>query len=313
MTIASATASLTLSASKAATESIALTNVLSLARGGAITAATTAASSALFHATQNDESFISPELRGGGSPLRNITPQGSSVLCMAIAMSLHYLSYSIARPTTIALFTSAKTGFAGNTAAFPLAMAFISPTSLSLLLLYGKILDKAGPRGAVRQTTFFCASVLWASSLLVFLLQGMEPIHIPLFGGASIKLLQLLVGTLFIFRESYVQLLTSQYWSFMASILTPDQSAKWFSQISGLTSITSAAAGLGVSNVVEKVGLPGALGIAGAILITSLIFTERAYSIADAVSSFGLYNYLSQQSYLLQVSQVVNIDWSYFH
>ena len=46
----------------------------------------------------------------------------------------------------------------------------------------------------------------------------------------------------------------------MASILSPNQSAKWFSPISGLTSITSAIAGLGVKKVVEKVGLAGALG-----------------------------------------------------
>jgi hypothetical protein len=75
-------------------------------------------------------------------------PKGKAVLlvCMVIAMSLHYLSYSIAHPSTIALFTSTKTGFAGNTAAFPLAMAFISPTSLILVLLvYGKIPNKAGP------------------------------------------------------------------------------------------------------------------------------------------------------------------------
>jgi len=125
-------------------------------------------------------------------------------------------------------------------------------------------------------------------------LQGMAPVHIQLWGGSSMKLIQLLVGALFIFRESYVQLLTSQYWSFMASILTPDQSAKWFSPISGLTSITSAAAGLCVSNVVEAVGLPGALGLAGMILITSLIFTEKAYAISDAVSTV---QFLSQCVY----------------
>lgn len=109
---------------------------------------------------------------------------------------------------------------------------------------------------------------------------GVTPISI--FGAFSIKPIQILVGALFIFRESYVQLLTSQYWSFMASVLTPDQSAKWFSPISGLTSVTSAISGFGVRSVVEKIGLPGALGLAGAILITSLLFTERAYSISDA-------------------------------
>eukprot|EP00979_Chaetoceros_neogracilis_P017376 scaffold10209_cov233-Chaetoceros_neogracile.AAC.6 len=254
MTFSAAAASLATSTTNA--QQLALSNILSIARGGAISVASSAASSALLHvASQNDNSPAIQELRGGSTPWSNISPRGSSVLCMAIAMSLHYLSYSIAR----------------NTAAFPLAMAFISPTSLMLLVLYGKILNKAGPKGAVRQTTFLCASVLW----------GMEPIHIPFFGGSSMKLLQLLVGALFIFRESYVQLLTSQYWSFMASILTPDQSAKWFSPISGLTSVTSAVAGLGVSNVVEAVGLSGALGLAGLILTTSLIFTEKAYAISD--------------------------------
>ena len=289
MTFSGAAASL--ATSTTSIQQLALSNVFNIARGGAVSVVASAASSALLHATsQNDDSSAVQELRGGATPWSNISPQGSSVLCMAIAMSLHYLAYSIARPSTIALFTSAKTGFAGNTAAFPLAMAFISPTSLMLLLLYGKILNKAGPRGAVRETTFLCASVLWVSAGLIHFLQGMAPIHIQLWGGCSMKLIQLLVGALFIFRESYVQLLTSQYWSFMASILTPDQSAKWFSPISGLTSITSAAAGLCVSNVVEAVGLPGALGLAGMILITSLIFTEKAYAISDAVSTVQCLN-----------------------
>mmetsp|Transcript_28115 Transcript_28115/g.43078 ORF Transcript_28115/g.43078 Transcript_28115/m.43078 type:complete len:342 (+) Transcript_28115:471-1496(+) len=290
MTIASAAASLAVSSTAASTSTLALSNVLSLARGGAIAAAVTTAASSTLLQPKKDVSNIGivekfQGMRGGG-PLSNITPEGSSVLYMAIAMSLHYLSYSIARPSTIALFTSAKTGFAGNTAAFPLAMAFISPTSLALLFLYGKILSNAGPRGTIRQTTFLCASALWLSGILIVLLQGMDldPLSIPFIPGASIKVIQLVVGALFIFRESYVQLLTSQYWAFMASILTPDQSAKWFSPISGLTSITSAASGLGVRSLVEKLGLPGALGVAGVILVTSLIFTEKAYTISDAVS-----------------------------
>eukprot|EP00554_Chaetoceros_debilis_P001069 CAMPEP_0194087252 /NCGR_PEP_ID=MMETSP0149-20130528/24158_1 /TAXON_ID=122233 /ORGANISM="Chaetoceros debilis, Strain MM31A-1" /LENGTH=560 /DNA_ID=CAMNT_0038770545 /DNA_START=207 /DNA_END=1889 /DNA_ORIENTATION=+ len=288
MTIASAAASLAVSSTAASTSTLALSNVLSLARGGAIAAAVTTAASSTLLQPKKDVSNIGivekfQGMRGGG-PLSNITPEGSSVLYMAIAMSLHYLSYSIARPSTIALFTSAKTGFAGNTAAFPLAMAFISPTSLALLFLYGKILSNAGPRGTIRQTTFLCASALWLSGILIVLLQGMDldPLSIPFIPGASIKVIQLVVGALFIFRESYVQLLTSQYWAFMASILTPDQSAKWFSPISGLTSITSAASGLGVRSLVEKLGLPGALGVAGVILVTSLIFTEKAYTISDA-------------------------------
>lgn len=269
---------------------ISRTNALSLARGGAMAAAT----STLFNKF-DDCSISSLNTRGGSKKgeeketvQKTMCPKGKSVLYMAIAMSLHYLSYSIARPSTIALFTSAATGFGGNTAAFPLAMAFISPTSLAMLLSYGRILQKTGPKGAVRQTTIMCASALCLSSVLIGFLSRMPSsivLSLPFLGpGWSIKLIQLVVGALFIFRESYVQLLTSQYWSFMASILTPDQSSKWFSPISGLTSLTSAAAGITVSNLVEKVGLPGALIFAGFILLSSLIFTEKAYSLADAVS-----------------------------
>ena len=266
MTIANSAASVV--------KSVIASNVLDIGRGGASTVAKTLASSALLKASalcsveeKYDAKLIASVPRGGAGkkaskPESRMTPKGSSVLNMAIAMSLHYLSYSIARPSTIALFTSAKTGFSATKAAFPFAMAFISPASLGLLLLYGKILGAAGPRGAIRQTTFLVASVLWTSAALVHILSEVidSSIMIPLFGFAKIPLLQALVGALFIFRESYVQLLTSQYWSFMASILTPEQSAKWFSPISGLTSITSAFAGLGVKQLVNSVGLPGALG-----------------------------------------------------
>lgn len=293
MTIASSASSLAVSS---ATSILANRDyVLSIARGGAIAAITSAATSTLSGRNDDFSSLSQLSFRGGSKQIAKSTgeskkvmcPKGKAVLCMAIAMSLHYLSYSIARPSTIALFTSAATGFAGNTAAFPLAMAFISPTSLILLLIYGKILNKAGPRGAVRQTTLMCASVLSLSSMLIVVLSKIQSplmVSLPFLGDAfSIRLIQIVVGALFIFRESYVQLLTSQYWSFMASILTPDQSSKWFSPISGLTSLTSAAAGLTVSNLVENVGLPGALIVAGFILISSLFFTEKAYSLADAV------------------------------
>ena len=78
----------------------------------------------------------------------SFTPKGRSVLCMAIAMSLHYLGYSFARPSTLALFTSASTGYS-SPAAFPLAMAFVSPTALLLLMGYGRVLDRFGPKGTV--------------------------------------------------------------------------------------------------------------------------------------------------------------------
>ena len=203
-----------------------------------------------------------------------LTAKPRAVLCMAIAMSLHYLGYSFARPSTIALFTSSKTGYQSH-AAFPLAMAFVSPVSLALLMVYTWLLDRYGPRGALTTTTLSSASVLFAAAISIRMFQDSS---LTLF---SIPLVKYITGPLFVFRESYVQLITSQYWSFMSSILTPEQSSKWFAPISGLTSITSALAGLNVSLVVGKLGLAGAVVGTGVMMILSVVATSMAYTIAE--------------------------------
>jgi len=203
-----------------------------------------------------------------------IPPKGRAVIYMAIAMSLHYLGYSFARPSTIAIFTSSKTGYK-SPAAFPLAMAFVSPVSLLLLMAYNRSLDSFGPKGALTYSTLSSASVLILAAISIKTLQDSTKV---LFG---IPLIKYISGPLFIFRESYVQLITSQYWSFMTSILDPQQSSKWFAPISGLTSITSALAGLNVSRIVSTLGLAGAVFVTGVMMILSLLATSRAYAIAD--------------------------------
>lgn len=205
----------------------------------------------------------------------SISPRAQAVICMAIAMALHYTGYSFARPSTVALFTSAKTGYAKSPAAFPLAMAFISPVSLGLLMMYGRALHRFGPNGALSLTTLLCSGVLSGSAFLILSLQNSAA---TLF---SVPLVKLICGPLFVFRESYVQMLTSQYWSFMSSVLTPAQSATWFAPISGLTSIASALAGMNVSRLVRRVGLPGALITTSFMMLLSLLPVRTAYSIAD--------------------------------
>ena len=93
-----------------------------------------------------------------------------------------------------------------------------------------------------------------------------------------------IVGILFVFRESYVQLITSQHWSFISSVLTPNQSSRWFAPISGLTSVTSALAALCVGKLSAMWGIPGVVGVAGLFLAGSVIFGDIAYRIAEKVS-----------------------------
>lgn len=206
----------------------------------------------------------------------DIPAEGKAVILMAISMSLHYFAYSLARPTTLSLFVSSEIGFGKSTkSAFPLAMAFISPVSLLLLMYYGYELNTYGPMKALQHTTFFCSSMLIACSSLITFFQknNMNILNIPV--------VKIIVGILFIFRESYVQLITSQMWSFMSSVLTPTQSSKWFSRISALTSFMSIIAGLGLSSLIKNVGLVGVVAFSGVSLILSTFFSKAAYKVAN--------------------------------
>lgn len=112
--------------------------------------------------------------------------------------------YSLARPITVALFTSRATGYPDSPGAFPFAMAFVSPASLLLLFAYGSILEKRGPRDALRRTTLYCSSVILGSSAAIEVAQRTNAV----FWKTSIPVVKLISGPLFVFRESYVQLLT---------------------------------------------------------------------------------------------------------
>lgn len=265
-----------------------LRTALQIGRGGAAAYAASAAADALVRSAS-----ASP--RGGFSCRKAapapaaeerifgvpVSPEGKSAFYMALAMAMHNFGYAIARSITVTLFTSGSTGFAGYAAAFPLAMSFVSPVSLMLLLGYGNLLDRLGPRGALTRTTLYCSLTIFLAALSVSYLTG------DAIGGAGdlmvagIPAVKWITAPLFIFREAYVQLLTSQYWSFIASVLTPNQSSRWFAPIAGLTSIASAASGSSVSKFVKVFGLPGTLIGTSLSLLLSLGGSHYAYEIAD--------------------------------
>jgi hypothetical protein len=221
----------------------------------------------------------------------SINPRALATLSMATCMSLHYLAYSLARPATMTLFTSNRLGFGNNVSAYPFAMTFISPVSFILLLFYGNVLENLGPLMALRRTTLGCASVLGLSSLVLSKLDKLIVSDTTSSSSSSNNnniaiVTRYLVGALFVFRESYVQLITSQHWSFISSVLTPNQSSTWFAPISGLTSVTSALAAMGVGRLSSMWGLQGVLGVAACVLGGSVVFGQAAYRIADKVSFF---------------------------
>jgi len=205
---------------------------------------------------------------------------------MSLSMALHFFGYEFARSANLSLFTSKTAGFT-NPAAFPLAMACVSPFSFVLLMGYGRELSLRGPRVALRNTGLFCAAFLSLTGGGASLLDhGGGADASPLFSFALPVLgvltpSKMLVWTSFIFQQSYAHLLYTQQWSFIGSVLTSGEGAKYFSAIAGLSSISSTAAGTIVSNIVDKLGLGGLLGIASLSLLLSMLLADLAYGISE--------------------------------
>ena len=176
-------------------------------------------------------------------------------------------------------------------------MTFISPMSLALLLFYGSVLNRQGPYLALKSTTIGCAAILGLCGALIAKLDPLVE------SNANVATLtRYIVGALFIFRESYVQLITSQHWSFISSVLTPNQSSTWFAPISGLTSVTSALAAMGVGKLSSMWGLQGVIGVAAVVLAGSVIFGEMAFRLQKrSVSLESVYEFVSCFLYMLPI------------
>ena len=125
-------------------------------------------------------------------------------------MALHFGGYEFARASNLAMFTSKETGF-GSRAAFPLAMALVTPLSLLLLGGYNNQLQEHGPRLALRHTTLFSIFVIGISTVLFQIVNRLGPQRFP-YG-------KWIVGMAFIFQNSYAHLLYTQQWSFLGSIM----------------------------------------------------------------------------------------------
>ena len=234
----------------------------------------------ILSATRQDDEFIIEELqvpRKKRLPLMEMKPRGKSVLWMAFAMALHFGGYEFARSATLALFTSTQSGFT-TPAAFPLAMALVTPFSYLLLMAYTRDLEANGPRLALMHSTL--ASIL-TLALTGVILKLLELFPVLFFG--TLPLSQVVVGLAFLFQNSYAHLLYAQQWSFIGSVMTPDEGSKWFSSIAGLSSVAAACTGTIVSQLVTRIGLVGLLMCTCVTLSMSLLSAERAYAISQEV------------------------------
>jgi hypothetical protein len=189
--------------------------------------------------------------------------------------ALHFGGYEFFRNSILALFTSSEFGFS-HAAAYPLANGLISPFSLLLLWGYGQQLGRQGPRVALYNTTL--GSILFiAVSCLTLQLSSLA--------GATVvvpKVVhQAIIGVTFLFQSSYQYLLYTQQWSFVGSVLTPQEGATWFATLAGCSSLLSSLCGAVIPYMLPYTGLLGLMSTTCITLTLCLWCSDRAYSLAQ--------------------------------
>ena len=183
----------------------------------------------------------------------------------------------------MALFTSNTLGFGlleSHASYYTLAMTCVSPTSMVLLLGYGRLLDAKGPKKALVTSTGFCMSILAFFGVVISLLDGYSN-NFNTLGNTNWTISRVIVWVSFVFQNSYAHLLYAQMWSFLGSIFTPSQAGTYYSYVAGISSIASMIAGASVSRIVTWTGVPGLLGVASFALLGTMILASKAYLLAE--------------------------------
>jgi ATP/ADP translocase len=200
-----------------------------------------------------------------------LPPRAAATIYMAVAMALHFGGYEFIRNSCLSLFTSTETGFS-SAAAFPLANGLISPFSIFLLYGYSQQLQRGGPRVALRNTTL-CS--------IFFIVTVTAALYACQHFGLPKMVSQALVGLAFLFQSSYQHLLYTQQWSFVGSVVTPDEGARWFGILAGCSSLFCSLTGSMVPKLLPSTGLLGLLGLTAVTLTGSALCADRAYAISE--------------------------------
>jgi hypothetical protein len=205
-------------------------------------------------------------------PIR-MSPKTRAVIDMAMASSMHFAGFELARMGTMALFTSGRTGFSSPAAA-PFCTACVSPVSLMVLWAYTRSLERRGPRKSLLYSTLAFGLLLATCSIFIHVLEPFVEQH-PMYR----HLARMIIFGLHVCLNALVSLVYTQHWSFLGSICPQ----VWFAPIAGLGSVASTLAALAVSPLVDRVGLTGLLFVSSWFLVTSAMFGDHAYRIAQLV------------------------------
>jgi hypothetical protein len=186
-------------------------------------------------------------------------------IAMASALCFHFFGYECSRAASIALLAAKDIGLGSGALSFTVAVG--SPISAMVLFLYARSIKRNGPRVTLLVSNICCTFLLFLMSVTCGSLKGV-------WGQSAILLF-------FCFREIYVSLLSTQQWSFIASVLN-SKTSNYLVTFAGVVSVASAVGGCAVEYLVT-------LGGVRALLISAFVSCALSFLCAE-VATFSTVN-----------------------
>ena len=184
--------------------------------------------------------------------------RAASAMCSSLCC--HFFGYECARAASIALLASKEAGL--GTQALSLTVVVGSPLSALTLYLYARSIKKNGALFTQRVSNILCILGL---SLILLVSQSLN----TTVGQTAVILF-------YTFREIYVSLLSTQQWSFIASILDKSTSS-YIVTFAGIVSTASALGGCFVEVLVAYGGVTSLLAMSLFSCVFSYVWVEAAY------------------------------------
>ena len=143
----------------------------------------------------------------------------------------------------------------------PLVTALIPLMVVAVAFFYARTLTALGPRRTLLASTLGTGVLLVISSLAV-----------------RYKVNSIL-WFLYLFKEAYIVLLIEQYWSFINSSISQQESRRINGIVCGVASLGSILAGVIGSQLAESVGTTNLILVAGLVTIPAALIADRAFAL----------------------------------
>ena len=173
---------------------------------------------------------------------------------MASAAALTLAGYELVRSPSNSMFASVY-----GKGQLPLVTTLIPVMVIVVAFFYARTLTALGPRRTLLASGLSTGVLLVLSSLAIR------------------YQVNSILWFLYLFKEAYIVLLIEQYWSFINSSISQQESRRINGVVCGIASIGSIVAGVIGSQLAESIGTTALILIAGLVTIPAALIADRAF------------------------------------